>query len=166
MGLAGMADASGFAHAGERSGAARQRNHPDLSRQRRDENRLEDPVGQRESGYGLLIDNAWFKRGPKDPWMQVLGDARLSEMFVPYYSGSPRFWDVSYNFALVTMTKEDAGAFGKLLGDPPIAVQEIRDRGVMWIDPSARPRRGPKPQLWRRAERRQLSLHHRVRLPG
>ncbi len=24
----------------------------------------------------------------------VLGDARLSEMFVPYHSGSPRFWDV------------------------------------------------------------------------
>src|SRR5688572_1438102 len=77
------------------------------------------------NGYGLLIRNAWFKRGPKDPWMQVLGDARLSEMFVPYHTGSPRFWDISYNFALVTMTKEDAGPFGKLLGDPPVVVQEI-----------------------------------------
>src|SRR5947207_80011 len=50
------------------------------------------------NGYGLHIQNAWFKRGPQEPWMQVLGDARLSEMFVPYHTGSPRFWDISYNF--------------------------------------------------------------------
>lgn len=100
------------------------------------------------NGYGLYIQDAFFKRGPKDPWMQVLGDSRLSEMFVPYASGSPRFWDISYNFALVTMTKEDAGPFGKLLGDPPVVVQEVRDRGVMWIDTSLGTRRGQKLVLW------------------
>src|SRR5713101_1537596 len=78
------------------------------------------------SGYGLTIQDAWFKRGPKDAWMQILGDARLAEMFVPYHSGSPRFWDVSYNFSLVTLNKEAAGPFGKLHGDPPVVAQEIR----------------------------------------
>jgi Cu2+-containing amine oxidase len=100
------------------------------------------------NGYGLHIQNAWFKRGAKDPWMQVLGDARLSEMFVPYHTGSPRFWDISYNFALVKMTKEEAGPFGKLLGDPPVVVQELRDRGVMWIDPYRGGRRGQTLLLW------------------
>jgi primary-amine oxidase len=100
------------------------------------------------TGHGLTIQDAWFKRGPKEPWMQVLGDARLAEMFVPYASGSPRFWDISYNFSLVTLNKEAAGPFGKLIGDPPVVVQEVRDRGVMWIDPATGVRRGQKLLLW------------------
>lgn len=100
------------------------------------------------NGYGLYIEDAYFKRGPKEPWMQVLGDARLSEMFVPYASGSPRFWDVSYNFALTTPTSADAGPHGKLLGAPAVAVQELRDRGVMWIDTTHGTRRGQKLVLW------------------
>src|SRR6266508_2533571 len=36
-----------------------------------------------QSGYGLCIQNAWFKRGPTDRWIQILGDARISEIFVP-----------------------------------------------------------------------------------
>ena len=100
------------------------------------------------NGYGLYIEDAYFKRGPKEPWMQVLGDARLSEMFVPYASGSPRFWDISYNFALTTPTSADAGPHGKLLGEPAVAVQELRDRGVMWIDTNHGTRRGQKLVLW------------------
>ncbi len=100
------------------------------------------------AGFGLIIQDAWFKRGPKDPWMQVLGDARLSEMFVPYHSGSPRFWDVSYNFSLVTLNKEAAGPFGRLLGDPATVVHEVRDRGVLWVDPATGVRRGQTLVLW------------------
>jgi primary-amine oxidase len=100
------------------------------------------------SGYGLTIQDAYFKRGPKEPWMQVLGDARLAEMFVPYHSGSPRFWDVSYNFSLVTLNKEAAGPYGKLLGDPANVVQEVRDRGPMWVDTETGVRRGQKLVLW------------------
>jgi primary-amine oxidase len=97
-----------------------------------------------QSGFGLIIQDAWFKRGPLYPWMQVLGDARVSEIFVPYHSGSPRFWDVSYNFGLCPVTKNDAGPFGKLLGKPgktPTVVQEVRDRGIIWVD-STGSRRG------------------------
>ncbi|MBI2807145.1 MAG: hypothetical protein HYX68_19360 [Planctomycetes bacterium] len=100
------------------------------------------------SGFGLTIQNAWFKRGPKEPWMQVLGDARLSEMFVPYHSGSPRFWDVSYNFSLITLNKAAAGRDGTLLGKPPVVVKEVKDRGVMWVDTDTGVRRGEKLLLW------------------
>jgi primary-amine oxidase len=100
------------------------------------------------AGYGLIIQEAWFKRGPMAPWLQVLGDSRLSEMFVPYHSGSPRFWDVSYNFSLTTLNKEAAGPFGELLGNPANVVREVRDRGVMWVDPATGVRRGQTLMLW------------------
>jgi Cu2+-containing amine oxidase len=96
------------------------------------------------SGLGLYIQDAWFKRDPKEPWLQVLGDARLSEMFVPYHSGSPRFWDISYNFELCPVTKEECGPLGKILNNPPTVVHEIRDRGLMWVDSVKGSRRGQK----------------------
>ncbi len=88
------------------------------------------------TGYGLYIKDAFFKRAPKDRWIQVLGDSRISEIFVPYHRGSPRFWDVSYNFPLCICTPDDAGPNGKLLRDkpgaPPTVVQEVRDRGIIY----------------------------------
>src|SRR5262249_39629007 len=42
----------------------------------------------------LSLQGAWFKRSPSDDWIKILGAARLAEAFVPYHSGSPRFWDV------------------------------------------------------------------------
>lgn len=94
-----------------------------------------------QSGFGLIIQDAFFKKTPSDPWMQVLGDARVSELFVPYHLGSPRFWDVSYNFPLCPVTAADAGPHGKLHGSPPNVVSEIRDRGIIWAD-SNKVRRG------------------------
>src|SRR5438067_2038635 len=68
-----------------------------------------------ENGPGLIIVDAYFKKGPQEDWTQVLGEARLGELFVPYHKGSPRYWDVSYNFPLCTLTQADAGRNGKLL---------------------------------------------------
>src|SRR5438552_3744528 len=96
------------------------------------------------TGFGLYIQDAWFKRDPKEPWFQVLGDARLAEMFVPYHSGSPRFWDISYNFSLCHVNKEDCGPFGKILDTASTVVQEVRDRGLMWADGTKGSRRGQK----------------------
>jgi Cu2+-containing amine oxidase len=95
-------------------------------------------------GYGLYIQDAWFKRGPKEDWMQVLGDARLAEMFVPYHSGSPRFWDISYNFPLCHVNKDDCGPYGKVLDNAATVVHEVRDRGLMWVDGTKGTRRGQK----------------------
>jgi len=94
-----------------------------------------------KTGNGLYIQDAWYKKGPNEPWMQVLGDCRLSEMFVPYHPGSPRFWDVSYNFGMTTVTRDDAGSHGTLLGGDngkePNVVKEVRDRGYMYMSSSS-----------------------------
>jgi primary-amine oxidase len=99
-------------------------------------------------GFGLIVSGAWFKKGPQEPWFQILGEVRLSEMFVPYHSGSPRFWDVSYSFALVNLTRDDAGAHGRLIGNRPVVCQEIRDRGIAWMDGTKGSRRGQTMVLW------------------
>ena len=72
-----------------------------------------------QNGPGLIIEDAYFKKNPNDPWTQIIGEARLGESFVPYHRGSPRFWDVSYNFPLCHVTKVDGGANGKLLSAAP-----------------------------------------------
>jgi primary-amine oxidase len=108
-----------------------------------------------ELRHGLVLKNAWFKRSPKDAWLEVLGDTRVSELFVPYHRGQPRFWDVSqYQFELTMVTAEDAGPHGKLhIGDNgkkktiPCVVEEIKDRGVIWKS-SDGVRRGHTLLLW------------------
>lgn len=99
-------------------------------------------------GHGLSIQEAWLRRGPNEPFIQVLGDVRLGEMFVPYHSGTPRFWDISYNFSLIPVGRDEAGPFGKVLGSPPNVVAELRDRGVMWMDSPKGTRRGQALVLW------------------
>jgi len=35
---------------------------------------------------------------PASAWIKILYDGRMSQLFVPYHSGSPRFHDVDYGF--------------------------------------------------------------------
>jgi primary-amine oxidase len=104
-------------------------------------------------GYGLIIKNAWFKTGPDQDWMEVLGDARLADILVPYQPGSPRYWDVAYNFKMSVLSAADAGPFGKLLlsnnggSDDPCVAQELRERGVIWKN-NFGVRRGHTMVLW------------------
>ena len=104
-------------------------------------------------GYGLFIKSAWFKRSPKHDWMQVLGDARVSEIHVPYHRGSPRFWDVSYGFNLTPMTKRDSGPHGRIhnssmgKGTGPCVIEELKDRGIIFKSANAA-RRGEVLLLW------------------
>jgi hypothetical protein len=105
------------------------------------------------AGYGLFIKSAWFKRSPKHDWMQVLGDARISEIHVPYHRGSPRFWDVSYGFSLTEMTRRDAGPHGKIhvsstgRGVGPCVIEELKDRGLIFKSANIS-RRGEVMILW------------------
>jgi Cu2+-containing amine oxidase len=48
---------------------------------------------------------------------------------------------------LVPTSAADAGCCGRLLGDPPVAVREVRDRGVLWKDDAA-VRRGRELVIW------------------
>src|ERR1700682_6016274 len=40
-------------------------------------------------GNGLLIHWAYFRTSPSAPWLFLLWDARVSEIFVPYHHGDP-----------------------------------------------------------------------------
>ena len=45
--------------------------------------------------FGLVITGASFQRSPASPFIYVLFDGRLGEIYVPYHSGSPRYGDIS-----------------------------------------------------------------------
>ena len=62
---------------------------------------------QRVIRNGLVINAAFFRKSPSSPWVQVIYDARVIELFVPYHSGSPRFLDMSsFNFSLFQLTSK------------------------------------------------------------
>ncbi len=85
---------------------------------------------------GLYITGAWFKKGPSEPWMRVLWDARLADIFVPYHPGSPRYYDLTnFSFPLVNATALDAGACGNIIDGK--VIHQVSSRGVSWKDDTA-----------------------------
>lgn len=97
-------------------------------------------------GKGLYITGAWFKKTASATWMRVLWDARVSDIFVPYHQGSPRYYDLSIlGFALEPANSADAGCCGVLLDE--FVVKEVRDRGVLWKN-DQQVRRGEELVLW------------------
>ena len=81
----------------------------------------------------LFITGAYFKTSPNRKWIQVLGRAGLSELYVPYQSGNPRFYDFgNFDFDLVNANPNDAGGCGKIIGRDGKVVREIVDKGPLW----------------------------------
>jgi Cu2+-containing amine oxidase len=98
------------------------------------------------SRKGLFITGAEFRKSPSDPYMRVLGEAGLSDLFVPYHPGSPRFLDLSqFNFSMVPVNTSDFGSCGAAAAS--VVVKEVRDRGLLWKDDS-RVKRGYELVLW------------------
>src|SRR5262245_22172304 len=83
-------------------------------------------------GPGLVITGAWLKIAPNEPWLKVIENIRLSEIFVPYNNGT-RIYDIGgqASYSLLRHTKEDAGANGKLR-NKDLVVHEVRDTGILW----------------------------------
>jgi primary-amine oxidase len=101
--------------------------------------------------YGLAITSASFRPGPGKPLVRVFYDARVTEIFVPYHSGSPRYYDLSgFSFPLMTLTANDCPASqgGTLLGSPALVCREIRNRGVGWKNSDGSVYRGQEVVLW------------------
>lgn len=101
-------------------------------------------------GKGLYLTGAWFRRTAGAPWTRVLWDARVSEIFVPYHSGSPRYYDLGgFGFDVQRANAKDAGCCGRLLGPRgnEKVVWEVRDRGVLWKNDQL-VRRGEELVLW------------------
>ena len=97
---------------------------------------------------GLVISGAWFKTGPTAEWFQVVGELRLSEIFVPYNNGTTRIYDIGAqgDYDLAEHSQADAGVNGKLLNNN-LVVKEIRDTGILWKYYD-KVRRGQELVLW------------------
>ncbi len=95
-----------------------------------------------------MINWAFFRKSPASPWIRIFWDARVSDIFVPYHTGSPRYYDMSgFTFQLVPIGAADCPA---ALGGTPLggnACKEVHDRGLAWKD-YAKVRRGQELVLW------------------
>lgn len=97
---------------------------------------------------GLVIGPVYFQKAPSAPFIRILWDMRVSDYFVPYHPGSPRYYDLSgFNFVLAPVTSADcpASAGGATLS--ATVCKEVHDRGLMWKDGSG-VRRGEEFVLW------------------
>lgn len=94
--------------------------------------------------HGLFVRFADFRRGPNEPWLRVLYDARVSETFVPYDQNGSRFYESNYT-DLIPVVPADLGACGQKADD--YVVKEIRERGPIWKYYS-QVRRGHELWLW------------------
>ncbi|MBX9680334.1 MAG: hypothetical protein K2X38_16365 [Gemmataceae bacterium] len=87
--------------------------------------------------HGLRIESAWFKR-EKQPWLKVLGDVRVSQIYVPYQNNADRFFDIGSPghapwslLQIVGDEKNVFGPFGTLVD--PYVVREDRDAGLLYF---------------------------------
>ena len=99
---------------------------------------------------GLVIGPVFFQKAAGAPQVFMIYDMRISEFFIPYHSGQPRFYDLSdFNFTLIPLTTTDcpASAGGTLVS--PDVCKEVHDRGLMWKDPNTgASHRGEELKLW------------------
>ena len=97
---------------------------------------------------GLVIGPVYFRTSPGAPYVKIIHDMRVSDYFVPYHPGSPRFYDLSYyNFQLTSVSAADCPAsVGGSLVSPKVC-KEVHDRGLMWKDYTG-VRRGEELVLW------------------
>ncbi len=100
-------------------------------------------------GNGLLIHWAYFRTSPSAPWLFLLWDARVSEIFVPYHNGDPtlRYYDVGFLFpptpiGAADCPKSQGGTV--LTGDVCL---QVHDRGLSWKSDS-QVYRGEEVVLW------------------
>jgi Cu2+-containing amine oxidase len=100
---------------------------------------------------GLIITVAYFRTSPNSRWIQILWDARVSEIFVPYHDNSERYYDMSdVGGDLADVGPDDCPAGTRFQSDPqqPTNVcKEVRDRGLAWKEGPA-VRRGQELVLW------------------
>ncbi|HVS81458.1 MAG TPA: hypothetical protein VHE60_06970 [Pyrinomonadaceae bacterium] len=101
------------------------------------------------SGNGLVITAAFFQKSPSSPFVRLFWDARVSEIFVPYHTGGPRYLDVGFGFPMIPLNANDCPAAkgGTILSPGKEVCKEVRDRGIAWKD-DTNVRRGEEVVLW------------------
>ncbi len=99
------------------------------------------------NGPNLVITGAWFRPAPTAPWIKLIFDARISQLFVPYHAGWPRYYDIGFGFGAVPLGITDCPAPGVILGVGQETCKQVRDRGLAWKH-DAIMRRGEELTLW------------------
>lgn len=100
------------------------------------------------NGPNLVITGAWFRPAPGAAWIKLIYEARVSQLFVPYHAGSPRYLDVGYGFGAVPLALADCPTpTGVILGRGRETCKQVRDRGIAWKHDSL-VRRGEELVLW------------------
>ncbi len=88
------------------------------------------------SKFGLIITDASFQKSPNKPFLYVLFDGRLGEIFVPYHENSHHYRDISYfNFKPLKLDKDKFNLpgsrpddFGRqIIGVDGLICKEVRD---------------------------------------
>lgn len=106
----------------------------------------------------LWVGPVLLQRSPGGPWITVLYEAGLAEIFVPYHvqgaTQSGRLYDLQYTMQLDQVTQQDAGANGSPIalvkGTPATVVAEVRERGLGWLckQKTMSSRRGEEFVVW------------------
>lgn len=116
---------------------------------------IEQHAGQSEV---LFIQEAYFKRGPAEPEIKVIGDSRLAEIFVPYNNGK-RVYDISnHYFKLANLDRKALGPACVLPGtiynragekaDIGPVISEVHDGHIRWMNMADKIRRGQSLIVW------------------
>ena len=84
--------------------------------------------------FGLVITDASFQKSPNSPFIYVLRDGRLGEIFVPYHPGSPRYYDIGVEgpFSPLTLDPAQFPSPREIIGDGKIC-KEVRDY-LAWVN--------------------------------
>lgn len=116
-------------------------------------------IAQHAGGSEILyIKEAYFRRGPDEPEIKVLGDCRLAEIFLPYNDGT-RLYDITgYHYGVVQIQKGDLGPACITPGvvydragqpaDRGYVGHEVHDGQVRWMNAVRQVRRGQGMTLW------------------
>lgn len=105
---------------------------------------------------GLVLGPTDLKRNATGPWMRILREAGVAEIFVPYHTLPFRLFDHETTDirSMKEVTQADAGPLGEVLtlsGNAlPVVVAEQKDRGIAWLCKESRNtvRRGQELVLW------------------
>lgn len=93
------------------------------------------------------IKSAHLKPGREAPWIQVLDDTHVSELYVPYHDGKTQWYDIRDQGWLEVLLDKEKGPNGRLLGSERIVMAEVRDRGLAFKHKN-QSRRGQELVLW------------------
>jgi Cu2+-containing amine oxidase len=78
--------------------------------------------------FGLIITGASFQKSEDKPFLYVLHDGRLAEIFVPYHTGMPNYRDISYfAFEPLKLNPEKFPPPREIIGVDKLICKEVRD---------------------------------------